>query len=195
MRAKDCIVRVGVLRCLHPFFMYTLLYFPLYDFHHPLLPQICFLSSLGPEASHFLFTHALIKCLHKFCFPLLYCGMVALKGTFLRKSLGFGFPFFVVVIDFHFSIYLWQFQIFYPDVFLDFFFFKLARCSLIVVKSADLNVCLYKSEFYALICKPVNVGFVSNLHLPSDYSVRTILENSMDYTMAKQMQWHLPIFH
>lgn len=81
------------------------------------------------------------------------------------------------------------------------FFFKLARCSLIVVKSADLNVYVYKSEFYALIHKPVNVDFVSNLHVPSDYSVRTILKKSMDYTMAKlvdahdRVQSHLSVFH
>lgn len=92
VRAKDCIVRVGVLQCFHPFLMYTLLYFPLYDFHHPLLPQICFLSSLCPEASHFLFTHSLINVFISSGF--LNCGVVALEGTFLRKPLGFVFAFF-----------------------------------------------------------------------------------------------------
>lgn len=34
------------------------------------------------------------------------------------------------------------------------------------------------------IHKTVNVGFVSNLHLPSDYLVRTILKKLMVYTMV-----------
>lgn len=51
-----------------------------------------------------------------------------------------------------------------------------------------------------LIHKPVNVGFVSILHLPSDNLLRTILKKSVDYTMAKvadahgRVESHLSIF-
>lgn len=92
VKAKDCIVRVGVLQLLYLFLMYPLFYFPLHDFHHPLLPQICFLSSLCPKASHFLFTCILINLFISFSFH--YCGVVALGGSFLWKPLRFCLNFF-----------------------------------------------------------------------------------------------------
>lgn len=94
VRAKDCIVRVGVLQCLHPFFMYTLLYFPLYDFHHPLLPQICFLSSLCPEASHFLFIHALINVFINSAFLYFTVAWLLYKVLFWENPWDLGLIFF-----------------------------------------------------------------------------------------------------
>lgn len=91
VRAKDCICRVGVLQLLCSFLMYPLFYFPLYDFHHPLLPQIWFLPSLCLETSHFLSLCILINVFVSFALLYFTVEWLHQKAVFCGNHWGLDF--------------------------------------------------------------------------------------------------------